>query len=344
MENGKTVLQPVDEKPSKPTVEANSRQKLLRYAGPIIALALIGAASFVLWQMITSISLADVKRAIVDMEPWRIATAFVLTGVGLAALATYDVVALQVIRTGLNVSFGRAVVGGLVANIFANSLGFPLLSSGSARYRIYSMVGAGLPVVGRLIVMSWVTMWAGILFVVGLTLVFEPMKQDSVFGHHLIDRGVGVLLIVGLVTFVIWAGRKRRAFRIAGRTLRLPGAGPALGMILAGSVDLMAAAGTLYVLLPPGSAPDLAVYMVTYSIGLVAGMMANTPGGIGVFEAAIVTGLGIGDRPDVAAALILFRLIYFLVPLVIGIGLLGIVEIRHRRRIKREAAGAASKD
>lgn len=333
------VLQPVDEEPPR-TAEAGPAQKMLRYVGPAVALALIASASVVLWQMVTSIDYADVERSIVHMPTWRIVAAFVFTGVGLIALSFYDLLALKAIRTRPTISSGRAVVGGLVANVFANALGLPLLTGGSARYRIYSMVGAGLSVVGRLTVMSWVTMWSGILLVLGLTLALEPGDQEAVFGSHPTDRIVGVALILSLVGFVAWSAVRRRAVRIGGWSLRLPGALPVTGMILAGALDLVAAAATLYVLLPVDVAPDIARYMVTYSVGLVAGILASTPGGIGVFEAAIVTGLGIADRPDVAAALILFRLIYFVAPLGIALALLAFVEIRHRRKMRlRRALG-----
>lgn len=345
IEDSPDVLQPLDEMPP-PVVEKTPTQKLLRYLGPAIALALIGAAGVVLWEMVTSMSLDEVVASAYAMAPWRIVAAFVLTGVGLAALSSYDVVALQVIRHGLPISFRRAVAGGLVANIFANALGLALLSGGSARWRIYSMVGAGLSVIGRLTVMSWVTMWSGILLVLGLTLTLEPTGQEPVFGAHLTDRIVGVLLILALLAFVSWAGVTRRIVRVAGWTVRMPNARSAAAMIAAGAIDLVAAAGTLYVLLPSDVAPDIARYMVTYSVGLIAGIVASTPGGIGVFEAAIVAGLDIAaDRPDVAAALILFRLIYFIAPLILALAVLGAIEIRHRRiRRLRERLGLPEED
>lgn len=333
------MLQPVDDESQAPA--ASPARRLLRLVGPVVALALIGAAAGVLWEMVTSMSLDEVIGSLYDIPTWRLVTAFVLTGVGLAALSSYDLVALQVIRHGLPISFRRALAGGLVANVFANALGLALLSGGTARWRIYSMVGAGLSVIGRLTVMSWVTMWSGILLVLGLTLTLEPSAQAPVFGDHVVDRLVGVGLIVALTGFVGWAGVTRRTIRLGGWSVRMPDARSAAAMIVAGAVDLVAAAGTLYVLLPGDVTPDLARYMVTYSVGLVAGILASTPGGIGVFEATIVAGLDIAaDRPDVAAALILFRLIYFVVPLILALLLLGAIELRHRRlRRLREKLG-----
>lgn len=313
---------------------ASFGRRLLRYAGPAVALALVASASFVLWEMATTIRLADVERALERMPLVAILAAFALTTLGHLALAGYDVLAIRVIRVNQRISTRRAAVGSLIANVFANTLGFPLLSGGSARYRIYSMVGAGLSVTGRLIAMSWVTMWSGIVFVLGLSLLVSPSAFTPLLFERWMDRAVGALLLAALAAFVIWVGRRRRAIRLGGWTVRLPGAGVAVGMITVGAVDLLAAAGALWVLLPPGVAPDLVLYIFTYTVGLVAGIAASTPGGLGVFEAAIVTGLHATDRPDVAASLIMFRLIYFAAPLVVALALFAAVEVRHRRLVR----------
>ena len=307
----------------------------VRWIGPVIAVVLIAGAVWVLWDMATKMSFADIHNAALALPPHRFVLAFVFTFCGLAALATYDLLALHALNYTSSVSLARAVFGGLIANVFANTLGFPLLSGGGARYRIYSMVGVSFSVVARLIVMSWLTMWSGILFVLGLALTLEPTTQYPVFPHHYIDRLVGLVVLVALSSFILWLARKRRAIRVSGMVVRMPKAKPAFLMVLAGAFDLLAACGTLYVLLPPDAVPDAARYLVTYSIGFLAGMAANTPGGVGVFEATVVTGLGIAHRPDVAAALILFRLIYFVVPLLFALALLAFLEGRHRLAVRR---------
>lgn len=309
--------------------------RVLKWAGPIIAVVLIAGAVWVLWDMATKMSLADIRNAALALPAHRFALAFVFTLCGLAALATYDLLALHALNFTSSISLTRAVFGGLIANVFANTLGFPLLSGGGARYRIYSMVGVSFSVVARLIVMSWLTMWSGIMFVLGLALTLEPTRQSPVFAHHYVDRLIGMVVLVALTGFIVWLAKKRRAIRVSGMVVRMPKAKPAFLMILAGAIDLLAACGTLYVLLPPDAVPDIARYLVTYSLAFLAGMAANTPGGVGVFEATVVTGLGIAHRPDVAAALILFRLIYFVMPLFFALGLLAFFEGRHRLAVRR---------
>lgn len=309
--------------------------RIMRWVGPLIAVVLIAGAVWVIWDMATKMSVADIRVAVLAVPVHRFVLAFVLTLCGLAALATYDLLALHALNYTSSISLTRAVFGGLIANVFANTLGFPLLSGGGARYRIYSMVGVSFSVVARLIVMSWLTMWSGIMFVIGLALTLEPTTQYPVFPNHYIDRLVGLVILVALTSFIVWLAKKRRAIRVSGMVVRMPKAKPAFLMVMAGAIDLLAACGTLYVLLPPDAVPDAARYLVTYSIAFLAGMAANTPGGVGVFEATVVTGLGIAHRPDVAAALILFRLIYFVVPLIFALMLLAFFEGRHRLAVRR---------
>lgn len=323
-----------DETAASADIVPGRLKRLMRWVGPAIALLLIASSAYVLWNMARQVTFADIHQAALTLPAWRFLAAFVLTACGIAALATYDLLALLALNYRSGVSMARAVIGGLIANVFANTLGFPLLSGGGARYRIYSMVGVRIGVVGKLIMMSCLTMWSGILFVLAAAMCLEPTTQYPVFGHHVVDRIAGVAILVAQTLFIIWLARKRRAVGIGGMIIRMPKAKPAFGMILAGSVDLLAAAGTLYVLLPPDAVPDIARYLVTYAIGFLFGLAANTPGGVGVFEATVVTGLGIAHRSDVAAALILFRLIYFVAPLILALILLAAVEWRHRREMR----------
>jgi phosphatidylglycerol lysyltransferase len=82
-----------------------------------------------------------------------------------------------------------------------------------------------------------------------------------------------------------------------------------------GVLDIAAAAGALYVLLPADLAPGFAVFVALFIIALMAGTASHVPGGLGVVEATLLVGLGAGDRPDAIAALLLFRIIYYFLPL-----------------------------
>ena len=81
-------------------------------------------------------------------------------------------------------------------------------------------------------------------------------------------------------------------------------------LLVVGGIDIAAASGTLYVLLPSDVAPGFAIFVIVFVVAMLAGSASHVPGGLGVFEATILIGLGVGARPDAIAALGLYRLIY----------------------------------
>ena len=116
----------------------------VRWFGPVIAVVLIAGAVWVLWDMATKMSFADIRNAALALPAHRFVLAFVFTFCGLAALATYDLLALHALNYTSSVSLARAVFGGLIANVFANTLGFPLLSGGGARTYVEALKPFGL--------------------------------------------------------------------------------------------------------------------------------------------------------------------------------------------------------
>jgi uncharacterized membrane protein YbhN (UPF0104 family) len=65
------------------------------------------------------------------------------------------------------------------------------------------------------------------------------------------------------------------------------------------------------------------------------GFASHAPAGIGVFDAAILIGLGGEDREPLIAALLIFRFLYHLLPFVIALGIFGAVEAWRSLRMKR---------
>ncbi len=56
---------------------------------------------------------------------------------------------------------------------------------------------------------------------------------------------------------------------------------------------------------------------------MILGVVSHAPGGIGVFEASMTAILAGRGRPDLLAALLLFRLLYNLLPFALAVLVLG---------------------
>jgi phosphatidylglycerol lysyltransferase len=110
----------------------------------------------------------------------------------------------------------------------------------------------------------------------------------------------------------------------------------ALAQAATASLDLVASAGVLYVLLPAMPDFSFAGFIGYYLLAVLAGLVSQVPGGLGVFESVMMVALSSRLRADaVLGALLAYRGIYYLLPLVIGIALMLVQEVReHARRFQ----------
>lgn len=65
--------------------------------------------------------------------------------------------------------------------------------------------------------------------------------------------------------------------------------------------------------------PPFAAFLLVYLLALAAGVLSHVPGGVGVFEAVLLAAFAgqLGAAP-LAAALLLYRLIYVVLPLLLA--------------------------
>ena len=121
----------------------------------------------------------------------------------------------------------------------------------------------------------------------------------------------------------------RRA-TIQGYKLELPGLWLTSGQIVLGLIDLCAAAGVLYALLAPPRMIDYLTFVTLYVLGSLLGIASNAPGGIGVFEATMLNTVPAHSEAELFAALLLFRVVYYFVPFLLALALIGAHESMRR--------------
>jgi glycosyltransferase 2 family protein len=146
-----------------------------------------------------------------------------------------------------------------------------------------------------------------------------------------------------VIAYLAWISRLHwRNVAVVG-DFKLPGPVLTLGQMALGVIDICSASAALYVLLPEGERFGFPTFATLYSLAAMLGIASHAPGGIGVFEATILQGVG-GNEDAVLASLLLFRGIYYAVPFVAAMAMLGGVEAVRRWRSLREAMSAASDD
>jgi uncharacterized membrane protein YbhN (UPF0104 family) len=146
---------------------------------------------------------------------------------------------------------------------------------------------------------------------------------------------VALAIIVGLVAYVVWVWTQPRGVGRGPWTVVLPGGPLTLLQIAIGIVDLSFCALAMYVLVPDEPNLGFIVVAVIFVSATLLGFASHSPGGLGVFDAAMLVGLWQMDREDLLAGMLLFRVLYYLAPFVISVVLLTLREVILGARMKR---------
>lgn len=304
------------------------RQTLTRNVVPVVlGLGLFGAGLWALYRLLHKVHFADVLHEMKTMPASVLGIALLTTALAYLALIGYDWWALRYLDKKLPT---RAVLlGGFLGYAFGNTIGVSVISGGAVRYRIYSAYGLNAFEVAALSSYIALAMGIGLTLVGVIALGLHPAALAGLlpFDEALIQAGA--LGIAGLTLAVLFG------LSFSGRTLRvrrfeisMPSPGILVGQLIVALFDSTMAAATLYVLLPAG-APDFVTFLAIYATATMVGVLSHVPGGVGVFETVVIAAMPPDtDVGTVAAALLLFRSIYFLLPFALAFVVVSLNEAR----------------
>ena len=308
---------------------------IVRVAVPILV---TGVAVYVLHRFASQVHWADVKTDIAGSSKKALGFALLWTVVSFFALSFYDVLAMRYVAKG-KVPDKIAGLAGASGNAISNLLGFSYLTGTAVRYRIYAALGLDLSRVAGVIATSWVAFWLGLILILGALMALHPKGLSTVLPiANTTETVIGVALLVALTTLFAWLTRGPRRLSFASFGFDLPGVRLAGGLTIAALFDITGAAMTLYVLMPADLVQSYPFFFVIYIGAIAFGILSHAPGGLGVFEATMIAGLGAAGRSDVLAALVLYRLIYTLLPFLVAVVGLALVWAGTQRRAAKQTA------
>ncbi len=320
--------------PSAPPPAHRDRRTVLltrlRYAAEAaIGLALLSGAGWVLHREFSKVSLADVLAEFERLPQAGLLLSVLLTVASYIALLVYERLGIAYVRA--RVSLLRSSVTGFCAFVFSHNLGFALITGGSARLKLYGPVGLS---VGQIVLVSTFTAWTfclGAALVAGVSMFGEADRiARLVAGPPIVTHAAGAALLLALLAYLL-LGVRRRHIEWRGRRLETPGPVLTPLQILVPAIDIALAGLALYVLLPNlpiGPVGFVGLYVVATSIGLAS----HVPGGLGVFEGAMVLMLPELPTEALLAAMLAYRLIYYLGPLALATTLFAVASFRKPRR------------
>lgn len=314
-----------DAESSESTWREMARQAFL----PAVSIIALVLAIIAIRKLLRETDYDAVLDALLGMAPWRLAAALALTAVSFGALSLYDLNGFRAL--GQPLPWRRIAPGALAAYAVAQTAGFGPLSGGAVRLRFYTPLGVAPGDVARLVVFVTLSFGFGLLFTGSFAAVFAAPQVAAAVRVPIstvwFAAMAGLVVIALLVAF---AGRRPPLpASLGARTL--PERGVVVSQLAITALDVAAAAGVLWVLLPAGTI-SFHGFLPLFAVAIGLGILSHVPAGIGVFEAVLLAALhGKAPVADLLAAFALYRLIYHALPLGLAAITISVAEMRSLR-------------
>jgi uncharacterized membrane protein YbhN (UPF0104 family) len=295
--------------------------------GFVISATIIVVAVTVLYHMLRGIDVEEVVDAMKSTSVRNLVLAGIFVAAGYFTLTFYDLFALRTIGRP-EVPYYVGALAAFTSYSVGHNVGASVFTGGAVRYRIYSAWGLSAVEVAKICFVAGLTFWLGNATVLGLGILYEPEAAGSIdqlpawFNRLIALAALGLLL-----TYVAWVWVRPRTIGHSNWKVTLPGGPLTLLQIAIGIVDLGCCALAMYVLLPADPHVGFITLAVIFVSATLLGFASHSPGGIGVFDAAMLVALWEFDREELIAGLLLFRLFYYIAPFALALVILGIREI-----------------
>lgn len=300
---------------------------LKRFFGPGVAVLVFGAALWVLYRQLQSFRYEDVVQYLATLSPSSLLLAFGLTALSYVAFIGHDALALRYVRHPL--PYRRVTLASLIGFGISNAAGQAWLTGGAVRYRLYQASGLSLGEIGRVVAFSMFTFWLGyIAWGAGLFPLGEPSVSGStVLPLSISLRALGWVCLAVLGLYLAWC-----ATGWSVKSFRPPPLPLALAQIALAIVRTALTGGVLYMLLWGMPGASYFEVLGAFVLAIAAGGLGMVPGAAGVLEAVALLVLSSSiPTASVVGALLVFRAIYYLLPLAAGAGAFAVVEARRWR-------------
>jgi phosphatidylglycerol lysyltransferase len=298
---------------------------------PLLSLFFFALALWLLHRELRDFHYREVIRFLESLTADRALLALGLTACSYLTLTGYD--ALAFLDLGKRLAYWKLAFASFTGYALSNSLGFSLLTGTPLRVRLYSGWGLTAVEITRVMLFGYVTFWLGFFGLSGTTFLFAPLAVPS--SLHLgvaTAQPLGAVFLALVVVYLAASVWWRRPVSLKGMELALPRPPIAAAQVAIASLDWALAAAVLYVLLPSSWNLAFLTFLSTFLFAQVAGLLSQVPAGLGVFETLMVLLLPHElPRPQLLAALVAFRGVYYFLPLLTAAAALGVHEVVRRR-------------
>jgi uncharacterized membrane protein YbhN (UPF0104 family) len=310
--------------------------------GVVLSLTIIIVAAVVLYHILRDIEIDGLVDAL-EATDWRtLGIAGFFVAAGYLTLTFYDLFALRTIGRP-EVPYRIAALGSFTSYAVGHNVGASVFSGGAVRYRIYSAWGLSVIEVTKICFVAGLTFWLGNATMLGLGVLDAPQQATDIDQLPLwLNRVLALVILAVLAAYVAWVWVKPRVIGREGWQVSLPGGPLTLVQIVIGILDLSCCALAMYMLVPDEPHLGFVPVAVIFVAATLLGFASHAPGGLGVFDATMMVALWQFDKEDLLAGLLLFRLLYYIIPFGLSLTILGTREVLHGRAARRIARRATA--
>jgi|TARA_R110002051_G_scaffold45962_4_gene92518 glycosyltransferase 2 family protein len=299
-----------------------------RHLFKLLVVVAVVVAAVIVYRSLGRYTWEEVRISVAAIPLSNLLSAFGFVIASYVCLSGFDWLAVR--YAGKPLSFPRTLLASFTALSIGHNVGMAALSSGAVRYRFYSRWGLSPEQVAKVIVFCGFTVAIGLEMLAGIALLSSPNGRGDMLGLSGTASVVLALVILSLPgSYLIICWRVRRSLVIGRWSFDPPPLRLALGQVVVGTLNFACVAGAIHQLLLAVSEVRFLEVATAYVTSNIAALISHVPGGLGVLEATM---LGLLPASGTIGALVAFRVLYFFVPLLIGVPTLIVSEAYFRRR------------
>jgi glycosyltransferase 2 family protein len=316
------------------------------WIGFALSATIVGISVCVLVNILSDVDFARVAADVRAMLASQIGWAVLFVAGAYGTLTCYDFFALRTIGAN-QVPYRIAALASFTSYAIGHNIGVTAVSGGAVRYRIYSQFGLGVIDVAKICFLTGLTFWLGNLAVLGSGMAYRPDVPGRILQLPTSTvRVIGIGALVFLCAYVAWASRRPRTIGMRNWCVLLPGGSSTLIQIGIGLADLGFSSLAMYSAIPSPVGGEFLTIAIAFVAATLLGFASHAPGSLGVFDAAMLLGLPEIPKEELIAGLLVFRVLYFLIPFCLALITMAwwesVLLLRRRRGAPAKQTGKSS--
>ena len=289
-------------------------KKMVSWAG----LFFFAVAAYMLYHQLSRYSWQDIKDALFSIPAHNLWLACLASLCGYVALSSYDYLALRYIKRKL--APWKWIFAGFIGFSVSNNAGHAIVSGGTIRYRLYTRWRFHATEIVRMVTFSGFTYLVACFFLIIVGYLLTP---NHAFGDGSVSKlTTEIVTLVSALGLLVYFGASlfyKKPIIIKEVEFDIPSFRMALAQVFIGAADILMASLVLYFALISFMDISFDTFMGVFIIAQVLGVFSQVPGGLGVFEGLFMYIIpGEHNQATLFGALIAYRIIYYLLPLLVS--------------------------